>query len=201
MYSQLGQDLWVLERYPISDGYFIDIGFNDGIKINNTYLLELNGWKGIGIDPLAKNFENRPNTTIYKVPVFLEPDQEIDFVISDFEDKEFSGIKNSLNKHKDKIYKNKYEIVKLKTQTIQNILQIEDAPKFIHYLSIDTEGSELNILQTINFENYQFGCITIEHNYVEPQRTEIKNLLYSKGYTLAKSVKWDDWYILDSETN
>ncbi len=198
-YSQLGQDVWVLQQYPINNGYYVDIGFNDGIKMNNTYLLELNGWIGLGIDPIAKNYDKRPKTKIYKVPVFSQADLEIDFLVSKYN--ELSGIQNLINRHRDKIYRSTYEIVKLKTQTINCILTESNAPNFIQYLSLDTEGSEFDILSSINFEKYKFGCITVEHNYAQSQRTKIQNLLCRNGYKLAKEVRFDDWYILDPENN
>ena len=49
-------------------------------------------------------------------------------------------------------------------------------------MSLDTEGSEFEILKNFDFEKYTFGLIDVEHNYCEPRRTEIKNLLLSKGY-------------------
>lgn len=49
-------------------------------------------------------------------------------------------------------------------------------------MSLDTEGSEYEILQNFDFEKYTFGLIDVEHNYIEPRRTEIKKLLLSKGY-------------------
>jgi hypothetical protein len=47
-YSQSGQDLWVLSKVPI--GTYLEIGASHPIDINNTYLLEQNGWSGISID-------------------------------------------------------------------------------------------------------------------------------------------------------
>jgi predicted transcriptional regulator len=61
-------------------------------------------------------------------------------------------------------------------------------------MSLDTEGSELEILRNFDFEKYTFGLIDIEHNYIEPRRTEIKNLLLSKGYIYKGENQWDDMY-------
>ena len=37
-YSQIGQDLWVLETLKNKkNGYFLDIGAHDGIYLSNTY--------------------------------------------------------------------------------------------------------------------------------------------------------------------
>ncbi len=40
-FSQIGQDLEVVEFYKNkSNGFFVEIGANDGITLSNTYLLE-----------------------------------------------------------------------------------------------------------------------------------------------------------------
>ena len=62
----------------------------------------------------------------------------------------------------------------------------------IDYLSIDTEGSELAILEGIDWNRYQFRCITVEHNFTE-QRQGIQTLLEAQGYQ-RREQQWDDWY-------
>jgi len=64
----------------------------------------------------------------------------------------------------------------------------------LHYLSLDTEGSELEILKSVDFQKYIFGLIDVEHNYVEPRRSQIKNLLTSNGYIYIRENRWDDCY-------
>ena len=48
--SQAAQDIFVYFMLNSNDGYFLDIGSYDPIKINNTYLLEKKGWNGLCID-------------------------------------------------------------------------------------------------------------------------------------------------------
>ncbi|MBT8545252.1 FkbM family methyltransferase [Polynucleobacter paneuropaeus] len=84
----------------------------------------------------------------------------------------------------------------MKTISLADLLIKHNAPKVIDYLSIDTEGSEYEILSHFDFESHQINIITIEHNYTE-MREKIYNLLVSKGYKrkyLGLS-KWDDWYV------
>ena len=52
-FSQFKQDLHVLESYNYKkNGYFIEIGASDGIRLSNTYLLETKyNWKGICVEP------------------------------------------------------------------------------------------------------------------------------------------------------
>jgi hypothetical protein len=49
-YSQCGQDLFVINILKKNKGKFLDLGCYLPKNINNTYLLELNGWEGVSID-------------------------------------------------------------------------------------------------------------------------------------------------------
>lgn len=75
------------------------------------------------------------------------------------------------------------------------LLEQNNSPKFIEYLSLDTEGSEYEILKTFNFDEYKFGYINVEHNYTEPKRTLIKELLTKNNYKYIGDNVVDDIYI------
>ena len=64
--------------------------------------------------------------------------------------------------------------------------------KNIDYLSIDTEGSEYEILSAFPFEKWNIRLITVEHNFTDKRRL-IQSLMTSKGYG-CKEIQWDDWY-------
>ena len=78
--------------------------------------------------------------------------------------------------------------------TLLDLLDKYEAPNFIEYISIDTEGSEYEILRVFDFTKYNFGLMHIEHNYEEPKRSLIKNLLLNNGYKYIGSFKQDDFY-------
>ena len=69
----------------------------------------------------------------------------------------------------------------------------------LDYLSIDTEGSEFEILEAFNFDSYLIKIITVEHNY-NALRNDIYNLLTEKGFKrMFESVSlYDDWYVHNS---
>ncbi len=71
-----------------------------------------------------------------------------------------------------------------------------NAPCIIDYLSIDTEGSEIEILSIFNFDRYKFNIITVEHNF-SPMCEKINTLLLSKGYkrVFEELSFYDDWYV------
>ena len=64
-------------------------------------------------------------------------------------------------------------------------------------MSIDIEGAELEALKGLSFSEYKIGAFTIEHNWEEPKRSEIRRLLESKGYHKVMAVFREDYYVLD----
>jgi FkbM family methyltransferase len=197
-YSQLGQDLKVINFYNNKEsGFFIEIGASDGITLSNTYLLETQyKWKGICCEPIPNNFEklvkNRPNSICYKEAVYNKSGLMLDFDIANNFDL-ISGISDHIDKYKSYVDANKTTI-QVQTNSLLDVLNKANAPSFIEYMSLDTEGSELEILKDFNFKKYTFGLIDVEHNYIEPRRTEIKSLLESNGYIYIGENQFDDMY-------
>ncbi len=192
--TQHNADDWVLTRYP-KKGFFVDCGCFDGEIGSNTYKLEKYGWKGICIDAFPKNFDRRPNSKIVTAVVHGEKDVNMQFTKCQYP--ELSGITAFLGRTKwEKFIE---ETVEVKTQLLHEILDSNNAPKFIEYLNLDVEGVELEILKTFPFEKYTFGCISLEHAYDEPRRTHIRELLLTKGYKLFKQEKVDDWFYHESQ--
>jgi FkbM family methyltransferase len=88
-----------------------------------------------------------------------------------------------------------YEV---ETVSLTDMLKFHGAPSMIDYLSIDTEGSEPEILAAHDFNRFRFRIITVEHNGVHQRRNEIANLLSRNGYRRASPAisMFDDWYVL-----
>jgi FkbM family methyltransferase len=197
-FSQIQQDLKVLEFYKNkTNGFFIEIGAYDGVLYSNTYLLERDyGWKGICVEPIPERFEklvlNRPNSICSDNAVYNESNLEVVFDIAHNEEM-LSGISDTIDRHKAAVDINKTQII-VKTISFNDLLERCNAPSFIDYLSLDTEGSELEILKSLNMQKYCFGLIHIEHNGVEPKRTEIRQLLTSNNYDFIGENQIDDCY-------
>lgn len=193
--SQLGADKWVLSKFPKDyQGYFLDVGAADGFTISNTLLLERNGWKGIAVDAFPRNFDKRTNTIVESAVVAGKKGEMVDFLIPTHY-RDFSGITKNLGKHRDILSKVESQTVCRETSLLSDILEKHNSPSTIDYMNLDVEGSEYEILSTFPFEKYTITYITVEHNFEEPKRTLIYNLLKSKGYEREREVEWDDWYV------
>jgi FkbM family methyltransferase len=189
--SQLQQDRWVLETvFPgVKDGYFVDVGSGDGEYISNTWRLETNGWKGVCIDPFPTNMARR-SCQMFREVVYSTSGRTVTFRDGAL----FGGI-DALIPSSTRGLVASSRTVEFKTVTLDDVLARAKAPRFIHYVSVDVEGAELEVLKGLSLDRYQVGAFTIEHNFQEPKRTEIRSLLEKSGYRLAKSVQWEDWYL------
>ena len=198
--SKFRQDIFVLNQLGFKkNGYFVEFGAADGVYLSNTYLLEKSfGWNGILAEPAKifyKKLHNNRSCNIDNRMIWVDSNLKLFF--NETYIPEMSTINNfsNLDNH-DRISKSKYEV---KTISLCNLLKEYNAPTIIDYLSIDTEGSEFDILNAFDFTKYKFRVITCEHNN-NKNRSLIHNILIKKGYkrVFVQISEYDDWYINSS---
>ena len=201
--SQNFQDIFVLSVLDFKEkGFFVEFGASNGIQLSNTYILEKNfGWNGILAEP-AKYLHNdlikNRNVHIDLDCVWLSTDEKVKFWELQ-KDPYCSGIPTYGKKIKKKVLRSKGEYF-VRTISLKDLLRRYKAPYEIDYLSIDTEGTEFEIIQDFDFNKYKFNVISIEHNFNTLDRNKQFELLTSRGYkrVLESISKWDDWYIHSS---
>ena len=197
--SQIQQDLFALivSNFRFG-GYFVEFGATNGVTLSNTFLLEKHyGWTGILAEPArgwhSSLLQNR--SAVIETKCVWSSTGKI-LLFNETKVGELSTI-DELSSHDmhSEIRKEgqKYEV---ETVTLEDLLTLHDSPPFIDFLSIDTEGSEFEILNVFNFDRYVFGFICCEHNYTS-NRDLVFDLLTSKGYirVFNNYSKFDDWYI------
>lgn len=190
--SQYQQDLWVLNKELTtspheSSFFYLEIGCGHGILLNNTYLLERCGWKGISVDPFPMDWSARTNPLV-KAAIW-DREATTKFVCGAY----LGGIEERLGKWRNDLQH--APVVEVQTVPIKDFLIKYNVPPLIHYLSLDTEGSEYDILAAFPFDEYTIKYITVEHNHEEPKRTQIRTLLEAHGYVLEKTIDVEDFYV------
>lgn len=197
--SQLNQDIFVLVNSKFkSDGFFVEFGATDGVTLSNSWLLENDyGWKGILAEPARSwHSELRKNrsASIDTRCVWSKSGELINFLESDVgELSTISEFAQSDFHNRDETNTVSYDV---ETVSLMDLLTTHSAPEYIDYLSIDTEGSEFEILSNFDFESYKFGFISVEHNFTS-NRESILELLNKSGYVRVyeEFSSFDDWYV------
>jgi len=191
--SQIGQDRWVAEKvFPhVDQGFFVDVGSGDGVDDSNTWALEQRGWTGICIDPFPANMEGR-RCRLFTDVVSSAPGQTVTFA----EAGDLGGIVEHLGRWKEET--RHAGTLHLTTTTLDAILRRAAAPAYIHFMSLDIEGAELEALKAFPFDRHTVGALAIEHNYEEPKRSGIEQLLASRGYVRVRTWMQDDFYLAES---
>jgi FkbM family methyltransferase len=188
--SEIGQDKWVLEKvFPgVTNGYFVDIGSGHGTIGSNSRTLEERGWSGVCIDPFPVHMEGR-TCKMFEEVVFSKPGLLMAFHTAGG----VGGVADTLGKWNEKGAR--APTVNVRTVTLDDILARAGAPQFIHFVSLDIEGAELEALRAFPFDRYRVGAWTIEHNREEPKRSQIVTLLTQHGYRRVNEWHQDDFFV------
>jgi FkbM family methyltransferase len=197
MKAQLGQDLFALfETSWKRDGYFVEFGATDGIQLSNTYLLEKDfGWKGILAEPATvwhqQLLRNR-SASIDLDCVWKETGSELQFTVTP--EAEYSTLVGFAGS--DSHSRRDGSMQTVRTVSLNDLLKRYNAPSNIDYLSVDTEGSEYDILSHFDFDRYTVSVITCEHNF-SVNRERVHDLLAGHGFVRSFEglSRWDDWYV------
>jgi FkbM family methyltransferase len=198
--SQFWQDLFVLSHLDFKkNGYFVEFGAADGIYLSNTFLLENDfGWSGILVEPgRCWHDEINKNRTARIERQCVWSKSQLQLMFSEAEKAELSTISALNQSDMHGLARQSHINYSVTTISLLDLLEKYKAPCKIDYLSIDTEGSEYEILRNFDFDRYSFNTITCEHNFGH-NREAIYNLLTNKGYKRVYTglSKTDDWYIL-----
>jgi len=195
-HAQQLQDLLAVYFSNFKPGYFVEFGATDGIDLSNTFLLEERyGWSGVIAEPAKlwhKNLYENRNCSISKDCVYSVSGQEL--VFSEATSGKLSTLTNYVNS--DGHVRESLSEYSVRSVSLEDLLHQFQAPSFIDFLSVDTEGSEFEIIQNFDFNKYEFGFICIEHNHTENDQ-KIESLLKQNGYTriLKESSDFDGWYL------
>lgn len=198
--SQFFQELWVAwELKSPKNGFFVEFGAANGRHASNTVYLERElGWRGILAEPARHwypHIRKLRNCFIDDRAVFSQSGLKVRFVqptialhstIETYADGDYAAATRAIGE--------RYEV---ETVSLNDLLTEWRAPRRIDYISIDTEGSELDILKAFDFKAWDVRLMTIEHARAEAKRAAIYDLMIANGYRrkFENLSGDDDWYI------
>ncbi|MFA5359788.1 MAG: FkbM family methyltransferase [Patescibacteria group bacterium] len=198
-YSQYGQDKFLNENvFNGNKGFFLEMGADDGITHSNTLFFEKEcNWTGICVEPRKSAFEKlKVNRQCFCENVCISNEaKKKAFLDIDGYSSQLSGlIENYDNKHIERIQQSNDTSKEIEVDCITiNDLLGKHKIKIIDYFSLDTEGGELGILSSINYNDITINCISVENKYKDPS---IKKFLLTKGYRKCTEIAIDEIFIL-----
>lgn len=200
-YSQQGEDLFIYRNFinknDNEDGIFLELGACDGLVYSNTKFFEdkLN-FKGILIEPVKEMYnaliKNRSNNIIYN-NIISNDINDLEFLIS--RNGPVSSVKNNINEqfmnnwHKNSI------IRKIKTKKLSDIF-LDNKIEYIDFFSLDVEGSELDVLNTINWDKIKIYLICIELDGSNKEKDEkCKTILKNNGFKFKHKMCINEFWL------
>lgn len=199
--SQCLQDVF-LDRWVFAgrkSGVFIDVGAHDGLTFSNSCFFEQGrGWSGVCIEPHPAAFKqlaanrrcaalnccvaaNTGSVSFRKISGYSEM---LSGIVDTYHPEHRERIEREL-----KQFGGSSELITVEARTI-NELAAEHGLSDITYLSIDTEGSELVILQSMDFKHLFVHAITVECNFDEI-KTQMVSLMAGNGFDFARTLTHD----------
>ena len=193
--SQTGQDKYVNDTYVHNHrgGVFVDVGAFDGVKFSNSYFFEKAlGWTGICIEPQPDQYQKMKdkrdcillNTAAFNKDTTIQLRQTGSRPT-------LSGIVGYHNVDMKKV--SKIQIIDIPTVQLKDLFQ-EYNITTVDYLSIDTEGSELEVLKGIDWDRVHINIIDVEHNDEKEKLNKIIQLLLQKGFVIDQYMKQDVFF-------
>ena len=201
-YSEVGQDKFLENNFfkDKREGIFIELGATDGILNSNTYYYEKNlDWTGLLIEPIPWYFEegklreNRPNSICEQVAIDIEEGESDLFLIKeDFEfyryNEGYAGGHSGLNKYYEPKQRDRVNnipcqksLLKVKCIPLQKLLDKYNMTH-VNYLSLDVEGGEAVVLESIDFNKVTIDVISLEDHWGNETTKKCIEKLQLLGY-------------------
>jgi FkbM family methyltransferase len=198
-----------LEPYlGFNQGFFIEIGGNDGFSQSNTKHLELfREWTGVLVEPYKKNWKRMLLTRKKSSFKFHGACVPNDFVgdsvsltysnlmtVSDSLDTDLPNRQSHADSGKQFLTRpSEVRQFIAPALTLTAVLDKSKAPYEIDFLSLDVEGAEIPVLRGLDFEKYRIRFILVETR--SPELME--SFLNSKGYVLEGQLTHHDFLFRD----
>lgn len=179
-------------------GLAIEVGACDGIFFSNTYVFEQHGWNTLAIEPNPEWHERlRKNRKNFLTCAVSDKNGTAELTVYDIRQADHSAITSIRKDERLAAQYGAKEIEKIPVvaQTLDKCIQAwvpSTRPFMIDYVSIDTEGTELDVLKGFDIEWYRPRLMVIENNFNDP---DVAKYLSQFRYVLATRIGVNDFFV------
>lgn len=189
-FSQFGEDIILQKLFKKKNGFYVDVGAHHPQRYSNTHLLHQRGWRGVNIDPnpeTIKMFQrDRPGDINVQSGVADAAGELIYYSFSEPALNTFSREEAERWFNKDwanLLSRDSVAVLPLKDILRDNLL----TGQRIDLLNIDTEGYELKVLRSNDWETWRPVVIVVEDHdfsFDNPGSDAVYSFLSGNGYKL-----------------
>jgi len=201
-YSLNNLDRKIEKYFNYRNGFFVELGANDGVNQSNTLYFERNkNWKGLLIEPYLPNYlkciKNRSKKNYFFCNACVSFNYKKAFVKLIYNNLMTIpvGVESDL-RNQDYVGNGQF-IFGAPATTLNKLLKKSNAPKKIDFLSLDVEGGEIEVLKGINHNIFRFKLICVEARNIN----KIKKYLNSFNYELKEKLSSADYLFEDKSMN
>ncbi|MEI6553260.1 MAG: FkbM family methyltransferase [bacterium] len=197
-YSQSGEDLILNNFFKYKNtGVYIDIGANDPKKFNNTYFFYKKGWQGINIEPNIKKIALLNKYRRKDLNLNLGAGSERGVMnFYNFKPDTLSTFSEEIAKEYQSMGHTLKQIEKINVLPLKTILEKHLGNRKIDFLTIDTEGHDLDILKSNDWTKYRPTYIIVETlEYKSDDSAKKIDDVFSEYLTSIDYAKAIDTYI------
>ncbi|MGI6656848.1 MAG: FkbM family methyltransferase [Desulfobulbus sp.] len=192
--SQCFQAMFVTElvHVDVTDGVFLDVGANDPVHINNTWYLERLGWTGLAFEPIPRLAQKWPDSGRKTpcLPICLGREKSTARFL-EYERDFMSGMADKVCQSGGEVLRGSYDVP---VRRLEDVLEEHDITH-VHYMSLDVEGSELDVLAGVNFDKVTFDLISIENEGNFWQKWPIRKFMLNAGFYYCARLWHDDVFV------
>jgi FkbM family methyltransferase len=206
--SQLLQECFALSQNPQGPDIFIECGAGRSEFLSNTYVLQKSfDWQGLLIEPNPEFQEElereRVTASVHLAPNACGSDGEIDLVCVGELSTSTQYLRSDGHSQERVDALNAGMVTTVRKIPLGHLLeQFFGTPRRLGFLSVDVEGAEMDVLQSLDWSRWSFNAISVEHNNRSEFHRDLNTFMKNCGYRnfLNGSTQWDAWYVPDSHS-
>jgi FkbM family methyltransferase len=163
------------------NGFFVEVGTGNGEHLSNTYMLEKSyGWSGVLFEPnrkFAQEIENCRTAVLDRRAAYSSDNESLTFI-----ENSTAGELSTLSQYAESDKRTEGSKYTVECVTLNSAFEQHSVPSKIDFLSIDTEGSEIDVLNGLDLCRFDIKFMVVEHNGDFEKKQEIINRLQKYGY-------------------